>query len=101
MHRPDFVTSEDLSRWDTEIDNDPNLPPLLAANPLIREVCYAGQWLGEELDKLKCPDDIVIRILFTAAQLAFGRDIWEVHQQMLTAYKNNELEYETDSKELN
>lgn len=101
MPRPDFVTNEDLSRWDTEIDNDPNLPKSLADNPIIREVCYAGEWLVEELRKLGCPDEFIARIRYTAGQLSYGREIWEVHRNMLEAYKNNQLEYEVDYNELN
>jgi hypothetical protein len=101
MSRPDFVTDEDISRWNTHMNDNPQLPQLLISNPTIREVCYAGEWLSEELDKLDCPEEFLNRILFTAGKLSFGRDPWEIHQQMLNSYNLNELDYETEPSELN
>lgn len=101
MRRPEFVLQEDLSRWDERIDSDPNLPPSLAANPIIREVCYAGQWLAEELEKLQCPDHLIVRIQHAAGGLSFGRDIWETHQMILTSYKNDEMEFEPEPEDMN
>lgn len=101
MNRPTFISSEDIARWSENIDNDPNLPSYVAQEPIIREVCYAGLWLAEELDKLGCPKNFIQRIQFTAGRLSFGRDTWQVHQDMLENYKQNKLTYEVDSSELN
>lgn len=101
MSRPDSVTNEDINRWSENIDNDERLPKSLAANPIVREVCYAGLWLCEELEKLGCPGEFITRIQYTAGQCSFGREPWEVHQSFLDAYKNNQLEYEFDYNELN
>jgi len=101
MSRPEFVTNEDIARWSENIDNDPKLPVTLSSNPVIREVCYAGLWLCEELEKLGCPEELITRIQFTAGRAAYGRDPWEVHQELLNGYKNNELEYEVDPETLN
>lgn len=101
MPRPERVTNEDISRWDEIIEKDEILPSEVKQNPVIREVCYAGQWLSEELEKVGCPEEFVVRITYTAGQLCFGRDIWEVHQDMLKAFINNELEYEPDYNEVN
>ncbi len=98
--RPDFVTHEDISRWSDEIDSEEGLPQVLASNPVIREVCYAGKWLSEQLFKLGCPEEFITRIQYTAGKASFGRDPWEVHQVMLDGYTNNELDYEVDEANL-
>lgn len=99
MRRPDFVTPEDIARWSDNIDKDEKLPKSLVDLAIIREVCYCGLWLAEELDKLKCPPEIIVRIQWTAGKLSFGRDMWEIHLQMLEDYKVNKLIFE-DSIEL-
>jgi hypothetical protein len=96
MLRPNFVTEDDILRWDNIINNDPIMPESLAASPTIREVCYAGLWLWDELAKLNCPDSIIVRIQDTAGRLSFGRDTWEVSAKLLESYKNNELVFEED-----
>lgn len=101
MSRPDSVTNEDITRWSNNIDSDTNLPAFLVQSPIVREVCYAGLWLVEQLDKLGCPEEYIQRIQFTAGQQSFGRDPWDVHQNMLTEYMNGQLAYDTDFKELN
>lgn len=97
--RPEFVTDEDIARWSENIDNDLNFPIGVVALPLLREAMYAGLWLGEQLQQLGCNDLLIVRIQYTAGQLSFGRDPWEVHQELLTAYKNNDLEFEIDYNE--
>jgi hypothetical protein len=101
MPRPDSISNEDISRWSNNIDNDTNLPISLAESPVIREVCYAGLWLCEQLEKLNCPEEYIVRIQFAAGQLSFGRDPWDAHQKVLEAYKLNELDFEQDITELN
>ena len=54
MKRPEFITNEDLLRWNENINNDTNIPENLKNNIIIKEVCIAGQWLSEELIKLNC-----------------------------------------------
>jgi len=101
MARPEHISNEDIARWDTLIDNDTNIPSAIAKNAVVREVCYAGQWLSEELTKLKCKEEFIVRITYTMGQLSFGRDAWVVAQSMLDAFKANELEYEVELSELN
>lgn len=96
MLRPNFVTENDILRWDIIIDNDPLLPKSLATSPTIREVCYAGLWLWDELEKLDCPEFVIVRIQDTAGKLSFGRDTWDVSAKLLESYKNNELVFEED-----
>src|SRR5574339_427910 len=96
MPRPDFVTENDVSRWSSNIDTDPAFPKSLASSPVIREVCYAGLGLCEELDKLGCPDFLVVRIQDAAGRLSFGRDPWEVSVELLDRYKNDQLIFEED-----
>lgn len=97
MRRPNFVTPEDISRWSNNIDKDSAIPKALKESTIIREVCYSGLWLSEELFKLKCPDEIIVRIQWTAGKLSFGRDTWEVHQNILQEYKDNKLIFEDES----
>jgi hypothetical protein len=101
MSRPKFITENDISRWANQIDNDKSVPKGLINSPVIREVCFAGLWLCEELNKLNCPDLLITRIQYTAGKLSFGKDVWEVHQQMLDGYKNNQLDFAMDSENLN
>ena len=101
MSRPSFISTDDISRWSKEIDNDDNLPGGLIESPIIREVCYAGLWLCEELAKLSCPDSLIVQIQFTAGKMSFGKDVWQVHQQFLEDYKNNKLNIANNSKNLN
>jgi hypothetical protein len=98
--RPETITHEDLQRWSEKIDNDPLMDANLAQNPIIREVCYAGQFLAEELIRLNCPDHLIGRIMFTAGKMCFGnKDPWKIHQDILTEFINGSLEYEEESKE--
>ncbi len=96
MLRPNFVTEEDILRWDNIINNDPFMPKSLADSPTIREVCYAGLWLWDELEKLECPEFIIVRIQEAAGRLSFGRNTWDVSAKLLESYKNNELVFEEE-----
>lgn len=87
MKRPDFVTEENLARWNKNIENDPNMPKEVLSIDIIKEVCYAGLWLAEELDKLGCERDHITSIQFNAGRYAFGRDPWAAHQHVLELYK--------------
>jgi hypothetical protein len=96
MPRPEFVTDEDINRWSNNIDQDTSIPASLVSSPIVREVCYAGLWLNEQLQEMNCPDSIIVKLQWTAGKLSFGRDAWEVHQTLLTQYSNNELIFEDD-----
>ena len=98
MTRPEFVSNEDILRWSEKIDNDPLVPPELVEHPLIREVCYAGQWLNEKLVELDCQDDIIGRIMYTAGAICYGRpDPWIIHQNILQKFIEGTLEFENNS----
>lgn len=101
MARPEFVTNDDILRWSENIDSDPSMTSTLTQNPIIREVCYAGLWLCEELEKLGCSEEMIARIQYTAGKLSFGREPWETHQMVLKGYQLNELEFEDDPSMLN
>lgn len=96
MSRPDYITDADIARWTKNINSDSNIPN----SAVFREVCYAGLWLVESLDELDCPDELIVRIQYTAGKLSFGRDPWEVAIQLLDLYKNDELLYEQDELDL-
>lgn len=102
MPRPESITNEDLDRWSETIDNDPLITTGMAQNPIIREVCYAGQWLADKLNELNCPDHLIGRIMYTAGRICFGRkDPWQVHQDILTQFVEGTLEFEMDPEETN
>lgn len=102
MPRPDFVTNEDISRWSESIDNDPLMDHNLAQNPIIREVCYAGQWLADKLTELNCPDHLIGRMMWTAGRICFGRkDPWLIHQDILDRFVQGTLEFEMEPEEVN
>lgn len=97
MRRPDFVVDEDVERWSENIDNDPNMPKVYADNLIMREIMYAGMWLAEQLEKEGCNKILIAQLQYTAGALCFGNpDVWQVMQDMLDAYKNNELEFNID-----
>lgn len=100
MTRPDFITDQDINRFRETIQEDPFAKEFINV-PLFVEVCYAGLWLAEELEKLNCPEELSVRIQFHAGQLSFGRDPWDVHQEILEGYRNNTLEYEAEPSTLN
>lgn len=96
MPRPSFISNVDIDRWSNLIDEDKTASPELYSSPIIREVCYAGLWLVEQLNLLKCPESIIVRIQWTAGRMSFGEDPWEVHQEILCQYKDNTLVFEAD-----
>lgn len=100
-NRPSFVTQEDLVRWDQSIESDERIPKYFTDMPELREVCYAGLYLGEQLEKLECPEALIVRIQYSAGKSSFGNDVWEVHLSVLEKYKNSELEIEDDGMSLN
>lgn len=100
MPKPKTITQEDIDRWNNNIDNDQFISPQLAAIPIIREVCQAGIWLAEQLEKSGCPNILIPRIQWTAGKLSFGRDVWDVHQDILSKYQSNELIFEEDPNEI-
>ncbi len=99
MQRPEFISNEDITRWSNDIDQDSKIPKEYKDAPIIREVMYSGIWLAEQLKKLNCPQSLITRIQWTAGRLSFGRDIWEVHQEIFDLYKNDGLSFEEDPNE--
>lgn len=97
--RPDFVTNEDVARWDESIQNDERVPAATKDSAVFREVMYAGLWLTENLVELGCPLTMAFRIQYTAAKESYGNDIWAVHQEILDDYKNDRLEFEAEPDE--
>ena len=102
MARPSFITNEDIVRWSKEIENDTNLPKDLIKLPIIREICFAGLWLNEELAKLSCPNSLIEKIQLSAASASFGKNnFWYIHQTFLENYKENKLNFNIDKINLN
>jgi len=96
-----ILTDEQLIKFNNCIDNDQFLPQSCKDNPIIRDLCRSGLWLCEQLEKLKCPEELIVRIQYSAGKASFGHDCWDVHQQFLDGYVNNQLDFETENSELN
>jgi hypothetical protein len=94
-----FLTDEKLQEYDNNINEDERIPQAFKDNEILREICRSGLWLGEQLQQLGCNELLILRIQYTAGQLSFGRDPWEVVQEVLKAYKDNDLEFEIDYNE--
>lgn len=90
MSRPDFVTDEDIARWDQAIkpDSDSGFS-LLAIFPGMKEVVYAGQWFAEEMTKLGVPEEKIVELAFVGGRLSFHKDPWEAHQELLDIFKKS------------
>ena len=95
--RPDSITNEDIIRWNNNINNDPSFPQEYLESEVIMEVCRAGLYLTEELERLQCPEELIVRIQFSAGKASFGNDCWDVHQQFLSGYINNQLDFEIEN----
>jgi len=91
---PDFVTRDDLDRWNKNIDEDPHLDHAFVEDATIREICLCGLWLLEELDKLECKESKKTTLQYLAGKLSFGRDPWVAHQFVLDSFKNNLIIFE-------
>lgn len=96
--RPNFITNDDIARWDSIIEQDEFCTPEMKASVIFKEVCYSGLWLSEELAKLQCPDSLITRMQYSAGKDSFGREPWEIVQKYLEEYKNNKLILEDDDQ---
>jgi len=102
MPRPIDLTYEKIAEYDKIIDNDPLMDENLSQNPIVREVCYAGQYLCEQLTKINCPDHVIGQIMYTAGAMCYGRkDPWPIHQDMYNRFVAGELEFQVESNALN
>ena len=93
MKRPDFVTNEQINRWSDALEKDKFTPAFFKETDLLREIMYAGFWLLEELETLECEELLITRIQFTHGAMSYGNDCWKIANDLLIAYKNNELEF--------
>jgi len=96
MNRPSNIKKEDIVRWSEFIDSDPYLPKDLLTIPEFREICYAGMWLIEELEKHQCPSDLAVRIQWTAGKMSYKKEPWEIHTKIIDQYKDGSLVIEHD-----
>lgn len=91
-----YVSFEEISVIDNYLDKDPYMLSEYKNNPIIREVCRAGLFLCSKLEELNCPENLIVRIQWTAGKLSYNKDPWEVHNDILEKYKNNTLIIEND-----
>lgn len=92
MSRPDFVSSEDITRWDLNINSDPKLPKEMLELPFIKEMFYASLFLAEHLTSLGCPDTLISKMQYNLGKKSFSQDPWEVAMSILDDFDNNRIE---------
>lgn len=90
--RPSFITNQDLKRWDQIISQDSLLKEEYKRNFQIREYCYAGIWLFEQLMLSSCPVSLAKRIQYFAGKNSINKNPWEIHQESLSNYENDKLD---------
>lgn len=86
MPRPDEVTDEMVAGWNANLDANPpeGIPPFMLNNPKVREVMYAGNWLGTKLKDAGVDDGMIERITFASGQkMVFADDPWDVAREAL------------------
>lgn len=88
MPRPQFITEDQIKNWDQKLDPQTSK---WALTPALKELCYAGFYLSEKLKEENCPDELIARIQYTAGQLSFGKDAWDIHIEILENYYNQTL----------
>lgn len=89
--RPDFIREEDIVRWESaRILSDELKRHAELGIQLSPEVFYAGQWLGEELDKLGVDALTGKKICFSTGQIQSGTgQSWEPAIEALERYKKD------------
>jgi len=100
--RPEFVTQEDLERWNDRIKNDPGIPEGFGETEKELEVLYAGIWIYEQLTELECPETDIQKIQYIAGHLSRDNDTWTVAQQAVDIYKTalNDITSQLTTSEL-
>jgi hypothetical protein len=88
------LTSDQIKLYDDIIDNDTAIADEYKNDPTVREVIRAGLYLAHQLDNMKCPHETILRIQYTAGQMSFGNDPWQVVSELLESYTNGTLEFE-------
>ena len=91
-----FLTDQQYQEYLTIIEQDQTTTDLIKTTPQLKEVVLAGVWLSDELKKLNCHPSLLFRIHYTAGQLSYGKDPWQVHQDILEKYKNNQLQWDPE-----
>lgn len=97
--RPLFVTEQDITRWQNILDEDDSLPEIIKLSETIKEVCFAGLWLIEQVEKSSVDvDDEMIRYLqFLGGKLSYGKDPWIIHQELLRQYELGSIKIKKES----
>jgi hypothetical protein len=95
MPRPIFDPQR-IAHWDTIIDEDPMIADTFKTSTVLRDVLYAGLYLSEELLALGCEPHLAVQIQFTHGYASFGNDPWEKAEELLRAFRNDELEFALD-----
>lgn len=95
MSRPENISEQDIKRWDETLKDD-KIMSKMKYSDVFKEVLYANLYLREQLETLDCPEDLIVRINYTAGKMSFGRDPWDVSEYLLEQYKGNELVLESD-----
>jgi hypothetical protein len=63
------------------------VPEDLLDHPVLREVWYAGAWLGQQLDAAGCPLPERKELCVCHGRLSVGRDPWACARSVLDSYR--------------
>src|SRR4051812_1726535 len=88
--RPDFITSEQISRWDDNIKNDAAVQALMTddiADPLhFKEMLYASLWLNESMYEMGFDELIIVQTSIILGQESAYLDPWCVAKILFDMY---------------
>lgn len=96
MSLHNFLSDDKYIEYTEKLKEDFSISDSLRENPIFREVCLAGYYLIDQLQELGCPELDIIKLQWHAGKCSFGRDPWEIHQQVIQDFKNDKLEFEPD-----
>lgn len=94
--RPESIIQDDVDRWEVKRKSVQEAEDYLEVRKSLgmkipsAEVFYAGEWLGEELNKLNCPSLDINKICFACGQYQsqLNQD-WEPAVMMLKRYEKD------------
>ena len=93
--KPDYISQTQYDEWVKRLQDDPFIPEMFKTSEK-RDICIASYWINDQLEALKCPSEIRIRIAFTLGRSIKESDPWTCAQSLLQDYVDGSLEFEDD-----